>query len=171
MVKLRNQYTTILPILQGRRVKDSKSSGGSGKNLLTSLGKWAFALAHTPSATSPSSWTSSPSTPCPRRPTSHQASLAAPLFYYHGYVLVTHDLFSLLHCFVSSYTPLARLERPTLQKSSLACRSAEFFWDVEHSQTSNVWIKCSSRKVMTHARGREQPVNLSPIASRDLWGK
>ena len=50
-------------------------------------------------------WTTSfPSTTRPRRPSSHQASASASVFPYHGYVLITYELFFVLTCFVSSYT-------------------------------------------------------------------
>ena len=47
---------------------------------------------------------SSPSTTRPRRPSLHQASALASVFPYHGYVLITYELFFVLTCFVLSYT-------------------------------------------------------------------
>jgi hypothetical protein len=98
-----------------------------------------------------------------------QASASAFLFHYHGCVLVSHNLLFLLTCFVSSYTLLAHLEQSTLQRNNLVCMSADHFWDVERSQTSNIGIECCSRKSrFTHEDMSN--LNMSPIASRDLWG-
>ena len=64
-----------------------------------------------------------------------------------------------------------------ISKSWLACGNASFcflffflssFSDVEHSETSNVQVKCSGRKSwLTH--NDEEPIKLSRIASWDLW--
>lgn len=41
-------------------------------------------------------------------------------------------------------------------------------WDVKCSETSNIQVKCSSRKLwLTHED--EKPIRLSPIMSWDLW--
>ena len=51
-------------------------------------------------------------------------------------------------------------------RSSLACASAtKSFWGIEHSESSNVRVKCSGRKLwLIHED--EKPIKLSSIANR-----
>lgn len=55
----------------------------------------------------------------------------------------------------------------TFQKVALHVQ-VQKVWDVKRSETSNIQVKCSSRKLwLTHED--EKPIRLSPIMSWDLW--
>jgi hypothetical protein len=88
----------------------------------------------------------------PPSATSHQASASASLFHYHRYVLVAHELFFVLTCFVSSYTPLAHPEWSTLPKKVASRVQVQIFLETSNAPKRPRGNSCEFLQVVLHLR-------------------
>ena len=90
------------------------------------------------------------------------------LQYYYSVLLVVYKECRFIKTPCKISTQCSHMQTSEVAKSSLSWTTAKSLWDIEHSETSNVCIVCSSRKSwLTHKA--EKPIKLSPIASWDLW--